>query len=819
MTRFSPLKFILILFLVLISAGTFYSWRAYSGATLNVTINSNPDLENGLVAHWTFDGPDMEWGTETGDSGTEVWRPNAEGGLTEFIVSGCSSNFECVDETSADDDTTYVYESTTSQDDYYDTSGTEQTGTTISNVELTTRVKTSGGAVVGTLAPGLRVDASNYLGSASAWTSSYTNQTDNWATNPATEVAWTWSDIDALQIGFTTNILAHTAAEFRVTQDFFTVSYNEAGSTGTSTDRVGGFNGLSYGMDETNGAPGRIGQALIFEDGDTSSYLDVGTGPSSVKTIAFWINTTDASSEIIMDINGSDELNTNGSDQITASSFPGTVTYFVDGVSGDRIITDGNWHHVVVTDTTGVNASNLDIGRDGTDYLGGKLDDVRMYDRILSDEEIKRVYQLGATTHINQTLTVNPDLENGLIAHWTMDGPDLINNVADRSGNNNHGVLNGFASTTTTPGRLGQALHFDGSNDRIDTGKIVPTGDFTYATWLYHDDANVVSNEAVFSYSNSVSGNEMFIGITTANKVNVNLDIITSFNSSQSIVPGVWHHLVVKRSGSAITIYVDDVLDGTSGTDGDTLDNTCTLVYIAKHFGGNLGCDGLQTFHNFDGKLDDFRIYSRALSDNEINRLYGLGATTHINKTLTVNPDLENSLVAHWTFDGPHMISNVTDRAGSFDGALTNQTPTTTIVGRLGQALDFDGSDDYIDVGTGPSNAKTIAFWINATEATSESIMDVDGTDEITTNASDQITATSFPGTIVYYVDGVSGDRVISNNVWNHVVITDTTGVNASNLDIGRIAGAYFGGKIDDVRMYSKVLTSSEVSRLYDLGR
>ena len=77
-----------------------------------------------------------------------------------------------------------------------------------------------------------------------------------------------------------------------------------------------------------------------------------------------------------------------------------------------------------------------------------------------------------------------------------------------------------------------------------------------------------------------------------------------------------------------------------------------------------------------------------------------LGGTT-VNVTLKTNPDLESGLVGHWTFDGKDMISNVADVSGQGNhGALQGQTSTTTAIGVIGQALDFDGSDDYVNVGT-----------------------------------------------------------------------------------------------------------------------
>ena len=56
---------------------------------------------------------------------------------------------------------------------------------------------------------------------------------------------------------------------------------------------------------------------------------------------------------------------------------------------------------------------------------------------------------LGSTI-INKLITTNPDLESGLVGHWTFDGPDLLENAADRSGQGNTGYLVNFTSTTTS---------------------------------------------------------------------------------------------------------------------------------------------------------------------------------------------------------------------------------------------------------------------------------------------------------------------------------------------------------------------------------
>jgi hypothetical protein len=134
----------------------------------------------------------------------------------------------------------------------------------------------------------------------------------------------------------------------------------------------------------------------------------------------------------------------------------------------------------------------------------------------------------------------------------------------------------------------------------------------------------------------------------------------------------------------------------------------------------------------------------------------------------------------------------------------------------MNQGLSFDGTDDYVSLGNIGSGIKTVSFWIKADDTTDRKIMDFDGTDQIELNSSNQITATSFPGTTIIYVDGAPGSTI--NSEWHHIVITDTTGIAGSASDLGRVSSSYFDGKLDEVRVYNRALSADEVGNLYRLG-
>ena len=138
-------------------------------------------------------------------------------------------------------------------------------------------------------------------------------------------------------------------------------------------------------------------------------------------------------------------------------------------------------------------------------------------------------------------------------------------------------------------------------------------------------------------------------------------------------------------------------------------------------------------------------------------------------------------------------------------------------------ALVFDGTDDYIDVGNVTTGIKTISFWVeaDAISAHTDYVLDLNGADyikivngEVTVNNIDSPT---------YYINAVAGERTIATiDAWYHVAITTDTGINASDVDIGRVVTAavgddeYFDGKIDEVRLFNDVRTAPEILDYYN---
>ncbi len=141
---------------------------------------------------------------------------------------------------------------------------------------------------------------------------------------------------------------------------------------------------------------------------------------------------------------------------------------------------------------------------------------------------------------------------------------------------------------------------------------------------------------------------------------------------------------------------------------------------------------------------------------------------------------------------------DIKDSASSNDGTTSGMDSADQMSGQINGSFNFDGIDHYVNIGNAGTGIKTIEFWIKANDTTDRKIMDMDGTDQIELDGSSNITANSFPASTVY-VDGQVASAITTG--WSHVAITDTTGVSASAMDIGRVSTGYFDGVLDEIRI------------------
>jgi four helix bundle protein len=457
------------------------------------------------------------------------------------------------------------------------------------------------------------------------------------------------------------------------------------------------------------------------------------------------------------------------------------------------------------------------------------------------------------------TLQRPPTYNSGLVGYWTMDGTDTnwgTNTMTDRSGNGNTGTITNMSTTTSpTIGKIGQGLSFDGGNDSVNISNesnfdFERTNTFSVSAWVYR---NTNSGPHTIVSKRLNGGNFPGWYFSARNGGNV-LDVVfrdslgnsfTTSSVSDHFLPRAWDHVVFVYNGNSsntgVRIYINGVDDTSSGSG-------TVSVSILNDNNLIIGVDPPGASDYWPGKIDDVRIYNRALSATEIKQLYNAGAAKfNVSQTRT-GGTLDSGLVGYWTFDGKdtNWGSNTTiDKSGSGNtGTMTNMsTSTSPTPGKIGQALNFDGVNDYVEIGDpsvlnfGTGNF-SVSTWLYATNNTNfrdpilfsnvsvsagwaiDHIPSSSRLDFQSINSNVRAISTNFTNNVWHHVVGVRNGSTISIYV-DGVKGTDATASDdingATSLSIG---GRYslWSGNVDDTRIYSRALSASEIKQLYNAG-
>lgn len=224
---------------------------------------------------------------------------------------------------------------------------------------------------------------------------------------------------------------------------------------------------------------------------------------------------------------------------------------------------------------------------------------------------------------------------SGLVAHWAFD--EGTGSTAYDSAGNNDGNIYG---ATWATGQIGGALSFDGINNYVglpDNDPIwLPQNDFTVSTWVYFDNDPGIANELIidldFTYwtdQNLCSGSAIR-RYKENGKVGFQMETTTTTEllyTDDTQLKNRWYHIVGVRFGTTQSIYIDGQLNTTRICSNAPIKFSGQCDDKKVNFGKAYdGCWTTGTYY-LDGKIDDVRIYNRALSAEEIEQLYTLGTS------------------------------------------------------------------------------------------------------------------------------------------------------------------------------------------------
>ena len=606
--------------------------------------------------------------------------------------------------------------------------------------------------------------------------------------------------------------------------------FDEGSGTSTADASGNGNNGtLQNGLTWTTG---QVGGALRF-DGTNDLVLvpdAASLKPTSTLSVFLWINKESSDTAIRTAIAKENASNRGwliyheNTDKLTCGiDTDNNQRYDADELlTSTNTVSRGGWHHVGFTFNRGVltvyvdglangaktltetnvpsdlDALQIGIRGDGrTQPWFGLLDEVRIYNRVLSDAEIAALAQLDATP---------PSAPVGLTATASGENVNLFWTAASdaESGISGYKIYRGTSS--------------GGENFLIQVGNVTS-----------YTDGSTSPNTTYFYQVSAVNG---------AGMEGLRSDEASAITGNNP--PAAPAGLSASAGNQQISLNWNDNSES---------DLAGYHVYRSTTAGG--------PYTRITTSLVSVSAYNDAGLTNGITYYYAVTATdadnnesANSNEANATPTDSDPTLVGYWKFDeGSGTVA--ADASGNGNhGTLQNGPIWTT--GRIGGALRFDGNNDYVNLPSGLLNGLsnvTTAFWIKTSKTGKQAIF----SGATSGNNEEYLLYFTSHTQILFFLGESPSSYVawtitsIANGQWHHVaVVRDDTnnmvtlyidGVSqgakaatlnplsivANGLVIGQeqdaVGGGFdpvqaFAGDLDDVRIYNRALSAAEIQAL-----
>lgn len=187
------------------------------------------------------------------------------------------------------------------------------------------------------------------------------------------------------------------------------------------------------------------------------------------------------------------------------------------------------------------------------------------------------------------------------------------NTIVDESGNGNDGTV--FGTVSWDAGRNGEAINLEGGYVKMPNGILADQEAVTISTWVKPSSLPVWSR--VFDIGSSLT-NYMFFTLNNGSSIQLGLhsgDAVQSLNGVEFPSSNSWQHVAVTLEGKTAIIYINGIEVGKN------TNLTVTPDQLGVSTANYIGKSQYTSDPNYVGQIEDFRIYNRALNDNEIMKV------------------------------------------------------------------------------------------------------------------------------------------------------------------------------------------------------
>lgn len=285
-----------------------------------------------------------------------------------------------------------------------------------------------------------------------------------------------------------------------------------------------------------------------------------------------------------------------------------------------------------------------------------------------------------------------------IVEYLFNEGPGITAINTGTLGYGTNGAINGASYSSDTPLDSGFSLEFDGIDDFV---RVQDTFDYTdqltIEAWIkpdaVDDQRNIWDDYGNPGVLLKVTNGGVQFSISTA----TDPDSITVYDGT--VIIGEWQHIAGIYDGSEMRVYINGVHTGAvKSTYGTIIDNDGSPTYAA------IGSSNVEPdLLNFDGKIDDFRIFNTALDPSELaNGFFELEADFVANPITGISPltvnfsDQSIGYISSWSWGfGDNSTSTEQNPTHAYDDPGT-YTVSLSVTGPYGS--DTETKTDYITV-------------------------------------------------------------------------------------------------------------------------
>jgi hypothetical protein len=207
------------------------------------------------------------------------------------------------------------------------------------------------------------------------------------------------------------------------------------------------------------------------------------------------------------------------------------------------------------------------------------------------------------------------NLEEGLVALYTFDG-----NADDSSNSGLHGTVHGATPATDLSGKPNRAYFFDGIDDYIYFGPVLPDMDeMTVCAWICAENKVCFFNDADWA-----AGHDVVLGVGPRSVLIRSDKVRDGLREELPLGVGMhhqWRHIAWTLSAAETKVYIDGTCRIALPSGGTNTGYHHFIIGTHEYPKGRIEYAGF-----WKGRMSSFRIYSRVLNDVEIKRIYEIDA-------------------------------------------------------------------------------------------------------------------------------------------------------------------------------------------------